>query len=75
MKTKQLLIAILALIMFKANAQPPTAAPTPTTHAATDVISVFSNAYTDLSGTDFYPNWGQGTVVSNITVGDDVKKI
>jgi hypothetical protein len=36
------------------------AAPTPT-KAAEDVISVFSNAYTDIAGTDFFPNWGQST--------------
>ena len=36
------------------------AAPTPT-KAAEDVISIFSNAYTDLVNTDFYPNWGQST--------------
>ncbi|WP_396141566.1 Ig-like domain-containing protein, partial [Flavobacterium sp.] len=35
-------------------------APTPT-KAAEDVISVYSNAYTDLAGTEFYPNWGQST--------------
>lgn len=36
------------------------AAPTPT-KAAEDVISIFSNTYTDLVNTDFYPNWGQST--------------
>ena len=36
------------------------AAPTPT-KAAEDVISIFSNAYTDIAGTDFFPNWGQST--------------
>jgi hypothetical protein len=36
------------------------AAPTPT-NAAVDVISIFSNAYTDVAGTNFYPNWGQTT--------------
>jgi hypothetical protein len=42
------------------------AAPTPTQLAA-DVISVFSNAYTDLAGTDFYPNWGQSTQFSQFS--------
>jgi hypothetical protein len=36
------------------------AAPTPT-KAAEDVISIFSNTYTDLVNTDFYPNWEQST--------------
>jgi hypothetical protein len=43
--------------------EPTTAAPTPT-HAAGDVISVFSDSYTNIVGTDFYPDWGQSTVVS-----------
>ena len=73
MKTKQLLFAIVALIMFKANAQPPTAAPTPTQSQA-DVISVFSGAYTNVAGTDFNPNWGQGTLVSDYIVPGDTTK-
>ena len=36
------------------------AAPTPTV-AADSVLSIFSDAYTDVAGTDFYPNWGQST--------------
>jgi hypothetical protein len=39
---------------------PPVAAPAPT-QAVANVISVFSGAYTDVAGTDFYPNWGQNT--------------
>jgi hypothetical protein len=39
---------------------PAVAAPTPT-KAAADVISVYSDAYTNVAGTDFYPNWGQST--------------
>ena len=39
--------------------------PGPTTNAvnptplAADVISIFSDTYTDVTGTDFNPNWGQ----------------
>ncbi|NNT70838.1 T9SS type A sorting domain-containing protein [Flavobacterium sp. IMCC34852] len=39
---------------------PAVAAPAPT-QAAVDVISVFSGAYTNVAGTEFYPNWGQTT--------------
>ncbi len=46
---------------------PTVAAPTPT-HPAGDVISVFSDAYMDLAGTDFYPDWGQATVPSEVSV-------
>lgn len=42
---------------------PAVAAPTPT-RSASSVISIFSDAYTDMSGTDFFPNWGQSTVVT-----------
>ena len=46
---------------------PVEAAPTPPERDT--VISVFSEAYTDIAGTEFNPNWGQSTVVSTITVG------
>ncbi|MCX6209132.1 MAG: T9SS type A sorting domain-containing protein [Bacteroidetes bacterium] len=60
--------------MFRANAQPPTAATAPTRSAA-DVISIFSDAYTNISGTNFNPNWGQGTQVSDTVVsGDNIMK-
>ncbi len=47
--------------------EPTEAAPTPQQDAA-DVISVFSDAYTNLDGTNFYPDWGQTTVVSEVPV-------
>ena len=37
--------------------EPTTAAPEPPSRDAADVVSVFSDAYTDISGTDFFPNW------------------
>jgi hypothetical protein len=46
---------------------PTTAAPTPTRNPA-DVISIFSDAYTNVAGTDFNPNWGQATAVSQVPV-------
>lgn len=46
---------------------PTVAAPTPTRNPA-DVISIFSDAYTNVAGTDFNPNWGQATVVSQVPV-------
>ncbi|MCK7590667.1 PKD domain-containing protein [Subsaxibacter sp. CAU 1640] len=49
--------------------QPLAAAPTPPSRAAENVISVYSNAYDNLTGTDFYPNWGQSTTFNEITVG------
>ncbi|WP_284651997.1 glycosyl hydrolase family 16 [Flavobacterium terrisoli] len=46
---------------------PTVAAPTPTTPAA-NVTSVFSDAYTNVPGTDFNPNWGQTTVVTQVPI-------
>lgn len=43
--------------------EPTTAPPTPT-HAAEDVISVYSDSYSNISGTNFNPNWGQSTIVT-----------
>ncbi|MBU3680454.1 MAG: T9SS type A sorting domain-containing protein [Flavobacterium sp.] len=37
----------------------PTAAPTPPARNTWDVISLYSGSYTNLSGTNFNPNWGQ----------------
>lgn len=47
--------------------EPTEAAPTPTRPAA-NVISVFSDAYSDVVGTDFNPDWGQATVVSQTSI-------
>lgn len=46
---------------------PTTAAPTPTIGAA-NVLSIFSDAYTNVAGTDFNPNWGQSTVTTQTAV-------
>ncbi|MFK7947918.1 MAG: T9SS type A sorting domain-containing protein [Saprospiraceae bacterium] len=49
---------------------PTTAAPTPThTVVADNVLSIYSDAYTDVSGTDFNPNWGQATAVTTASPG------
>jgi hypothetical protein len=46
---------------------PTVAAPTPTVPAA-NVLSIFSDAYSNVSGTDFNPNWGQSTVVTQVPI-------
>lgn len=46
---------------------PTTAAPTPTT-AAANVTSIFSDAYTNVAGTDLNPNWGQATVTTQVSI-------
>jgi hypothetical protein len=46
---------------------PIVAAPSPTVPAG-NVISIFSDVYTNRPGTDFNPNWGQATQVSQIQI-------
>ena len=72
---KQIFLACLfALFMIKAHAQPSTAAPSPT-KSASDVISLYSGAYTNKAGTNWAPWWSQSTSVSNETIaGDEVIK-
>jgi hypothetical protein len=48
--------------------EPTVAAPTPPARAAADVISIFSGAYTNITGVDYNPNWGQATVTTTIDV-------
>ena len=46
---------------------PVVAAPVPPARNASDVISLYGDAYANLEGTD-YPNWGQATIVSEVQV-------
>ena len=39
---------------------PIASAPTPPARQPEDVISIFSSAYTDVAGTNYFPDWGQG---------------
>ncbi len=54
--------------------EPMTAAPTPTVPAA-NVISLYSDAYTNVAGTDWFPNWGQSTVVSDVAIAGNSTKL
>lgn len=51
--------------------QPLVHAPNQPARVATDVVSVFSAAYADVSGTDFYPNWGQATTYNQLDIDGD----
>lgn len=46
---------------------PGSAAPMPS-HPASDVISIFSDAYTNIPGTNLNPDWGQATVVTEVNI-------
>lgn len=62
------LATLLALGTVAVSAQPSVAAPTPPARTAPKVISFFSDAYTNVTGMNFNPNWGQSTAVSTIQV-------
>ena len=51
-------------------AGPDVHAPTPTM-AAGNVLSIFSDAYANVAGTDFNPDWGQATVVTQPLIQGD----
>lgn len=55
------------IYFWSSSVVPPVAAPVPT-RAAANVLSVFSDSYTNLAGSDFFPNWGQSTVVTQVPV-------
>lgn len=53
--------------LYKSQTTPTSPAPTPLFPPG-DVISIFSDAYQNLSGSDFSPNWGQSTVVTQPSI-------
>jgi len=64
-------IATTFIVSFPA---PTVAAPTPTV-PENRVLSLFSDAYTNILGTNWAPNWGQSTQVSNIQIaGNETEK-
>ena len=59
---KNIFTFLILLTVSFGFAQPTTDAPTPS-KATADVISIFSDAYTDVA-TDYNPNWGQSGAVN-----------
>jgi len=49
---------------------PVVSAPTPPARQPDDVISIFSAAYDDVEGTDYFPDWGQGSQGSSWAMFD-----
>ena len=49
---------------------PTAAAPTPPARQAADVVSIFSAAYTDVAGTNYFPDWNQGSQGSSWAMFD-----
>ena len=50
---------------------PTVSAPTPPDRPSATVISVYSNKYQDISGVNFYPNWGQTTQFAEYDLNGD----
>lgn len=77
MKKRYSLLLLFGLIMCQAFAQPTTNPTPPPTRNAANVISIYSDAYTSLSGTDFNPNWSQSgfATASEINIsGNNIRK-
>jgi hypothetical protein len=55
------------IYFYRIETSPTTAAPVPTRPAA-NVLSLFSDSYTNIAGTNFNPNWGQTTVVTQTPI-------
>lgn len=51
--------------------EPLTSAPSPISRTDSDVISIFSDAYTNITGTDFNPNWSQATIFKAFDLNGD----
>ena len=54
---------------------PTTAAPTPPARNAGDVVSLYSNAYTNVAGTDWFPYWGQNAFCQDTTIAGNATHI
>jgi hypothetical protein len=50
---------------------PTEAAPKPSARIAADVISIFSDEYTDVNVTEWNPNWGQSTVLTTEMIANN----
>ncbi len=62
-------------MIFRLAAQPVVGAPVPATRAASNVISLFSDTYTNVAGINWFPNWGQTTVVSDVVIAGNTTKL
>jgi hypothetical protein len=50
---------------------PLTSAGTPQSRDEADVTSIFSDAYTDITGVEYNPNWGQQTIYTDFNLNGD----
>ena len=59
------------LYFYNEPGDAPVAAPTAPTAAAADVVSVYSDSYTDVVVTEWNPDWGQTTTLETVTIADN----
>jgi hypothetical protein len=71
MKKIYTFVFVVLITTFKVQAQPGVPAATPPVRNATDYVSLYSGAYTNVDSTDFFPGWGQTTIISEFYVGTD----
>lgn len=50
---------------------PTVSAPTPPSRVAGDVISIFSDSYTNIGVSEWNPNWNQSTILTAATIGSN----
>ena len=67
MKKITILLSLFCITMGYSQV-PTSAAPTPPVRNATDVISIYGSAYTQISGVNINPNWSQTTVTTEIQI-------
>lgn len=66
-KTTEKTIEVTAKLVLN----PTTSAPAPPNRQAGDVISIYGSKYTNVAGTNFYPNWGQSTTFTEFDLAGD----
>ena len=71
---KKITLLLIFLISTLGYAQPGSAAPTPPARDAGDVVSVFSDAYTDIAVSEFSTVWDNADVFDDTAGGDAVKR-
>ncbi len=65
---KIILLFSLSCLNFGFSQTPTTAAPTPPARSAANVVSIYGSAYTNVSGVNTNPNWGQNTVTTEVAI-------
>ena len=71
MKKIYTLVFVILVATLKVQAQPGAPAATPPARNISDVVSLYSAAYSNVDSTDFFPGWGQTTLINEFYVGTD----